>query len=37
MLITVNGKAYEFAEGTNALDMAAEIDKELKRRLWQPA
>ena len=31
MLITVNGKAYEFESGTNALDMAGEIDKELKK------
>ncbi len=31
MLITVNGKAYEFENGMNALDMAGEIDKELKK------
>ncbi len=31
MKITVNGNAYEFENGKNALDIAGEIDKELKK------
>ena len=31
MKIMVNGNAYEFENGKNALDIAGEIDKELKK------
>ena len=31
MKLTINGQAYEFANGMNALDIAGEIDKDLKK------
>lgn len=37
MKITYQGEIREFADGMNALDMAGEIDKELKRRRWPRA
>ena len=35
MKIMVNGNAYEFENGKNALDIAGEIDKELKKKRCQ--
>ena len=31
MKITLNGQVYEFEQGTNALDMLAQIDADLRK------